>query len=124
MTTRRRPHVHLTFAVTRSQSQTNCVCCSKTGHRVWSCDRFRSGSAKQRWALPNENQLCFRCLSDRYLGKECPCTQVCGKTFARVITTGYLMKLSEEISKSETPKRKQTRIHAIMLIHHSNQFWI
>lgn len=36
------------FAVMRSRSETSCVCCNKTGHRVWSCDSFKSGSVRQR----------------------------------------------------------------------------
>lgn len=66
------------FAVMRSRSETSCVCCNKTGHRVWSCDSFKSGSVRQRWALAKEKQLCFRCLSKRHLGKDCPRAQVCG----------------------------------------------
>ena len=47
-------------------------------HRVWFCDIFKGSTVRQRWALAKEKQLCFRCLSERHLGKDCPRTQVCG----------------------------------------------
>ncbi len=73
-----RDRTHRNFAVVRGRGEANCVCCSKVGHRVWTCDKFKNGSVKQRWALAKEKRLCFRCLSDRHLGKDCPRTQVCG----------------------------------------------
>ncbi|XP_028407849.1 uncharacterized protein LOC114530429 [Dendronephthya gigantea] len=72
----KRPHRN--FATVTDGRQRNCACCNKIGHGVWSCAKFKDGSVAQRWALAKEKQLCYRCLSDHHLGRNCPRTRVCG----------------------------------------------
>ena len=46
---------------------------------MWSCTKFKDGTVRQRWTLAKERKLCYRCLSERHLGKDCPRTRVCGQ---------------------------------------------
>ncbi|XP_028418888.1 uncharacterized protein LOC114544441 [Dendronephthya gigantea] len=71
----KRPHRN--FATVTDGRQRNCACCNKIGHGVWSCAKAKDGSVAQRWALAKEKQLCYRCLSDHHLGRNCPRTRVC-----------------------------------------------
>ena len=66
------------FTAIKGRSDRSCACCDKFGHGVWSCDKFKRESVRQRWILAKEKQLCFRCLSNRHQGKDCPRTQSCG----------------------------------------------
>ena len=72
----RKPQRSLTAI--KGRSDRSCACCDKFGHGVWSCDKFKRESVRQRWILAKEKQLCFRCLSNRHQGKDCPRTQTCG----------------------------------------------
>ena len=66
------------FTAIKGRSDRSCACCDKFGHGVWSCDKFKRESVRQWWILAKEKQLCFRCLSNRHQGKDCPRTQTCG----------------------------------------------
>ena len=39
-----------------------CVACSK-GHPIWSCEKFKSMNIHERWKVPKQHQLRYRCLS-------------------------------------------------------------
>ena len=110
-----RDRSHRNFAVMRGRGESNCVCCNKAGHRVWFCDSFKGSTVGQRWALAKEKQLCFRCLSERHLGKDCPRTQVCGINGCKSNHHRLLHEVAEkeqrrqDIQSKDTDSRYETR---------------
>jgi hypothetical protein len=82
MVTKKTPkdrRTHRSFAAVNNGRERSCVCCNKIGHGVWSCTKFKDGNVRQRWTLAKERKLCYRCLSERYLGKDCHRTRVWGQ---------------------------------------------
>jgi hypothetical protein len=53
-----------------------CSFCSGS-HGIWSCDKYKELSVKDRWQFAKEKKLCFRCLGVGHNGKTCKRSQVC-----------------------------------------------
>ena len=103
-----RDRSHRNFVVVRGRSESNCACCNKAGHRVWFCDIFKDRTVRQRWALAKEKQLCFRCLSGRHLGKDCPRTQVCGINGCKSKHHRLLHEVAEKVQQRQDIQSKDT----------------
>ena len=54
-----------------------CQLCNQP-HRIWNCQDFTEKSATERWNLAKRFQLCYRCLAEWHVGKNCPQSRQCG----------------------------------------------
>ena len=54
-----------------------CQVC-KEPHKIWNCQQFAEKSETERWNLAKLFQLCFRCLAESHVGRNCPRSRPCG----------------------------------------------
>ena len=53
-----------------------CRICDES-HGAWACSVFKSLDASRRWQLAKEKKLCYCCLADNHMSKECPRRRLC-----------------------------------------------
>lgn len=56
-----------------------CVACGET-HPTWRCLIFKAWSGEKKWEMAKRAGLCYRCLGDNHLGKDCKRSRVCPVT--------------------------------------------
>ena len=62
--------------VTNSKKAPMCVIC-KGDHWISRCEKFRNKSAEERNILVKDKRLCFNCLSDKHLFRQCKSNLKC-----------------------------------------------
>ena len=55
-----------------------CIVC-KGNHRIWECRVFKEKSPTQRAKLVSEAKLCFSCLREKHMFRQCPNPRKCRK---------------------------------------------
>ena len=55
-----------------------CIVC-KGNHRIWECRVFKENSPTQRAKLLAEAKLCFSCLREKHMFRQCPKPRKCRK---------------------------------------------
>ncbi|CAD7006443.1 unnamed protein product [Ceratitis capitata] len=61
------------FAVTNS----NCILCSSSNHKLTACPQFREKSTNQRFEISKKYDLCINCLSNGHRMAQCPSKHRC-----------------------------------------------
>ena len=61
-----------------STSISNCIVC-KGSHRLWECRVFKEKTTTQRGKVVAEAKLCFSCLRDKHMFRQCPSPRKCKK---------------------------------------------
>ena len=56
----------------------SCIVC-KGSHRLWACRVFKEKTPKQRAKVVAEAKLCFSCLRDKHMFRQCTSARKCGK---------------------------------------------
>ena len=59
-------------------SISSCIVC-KGSHRLWECRVFKEKTPTQRAKVAAEAKLCFSCLRDKYMFRQCPSPRKCRK---------------------------------------------
>ena len=68
-----------TFSSNDSKEKTEVKCPIEGGnHRIWNCEKFKNMKIDDRYNVAKDNKLCFCCLADNHLGKDCPRKRKCG----------------------------------------------
>jgi hypothetical protein len=81
-------------------TQRKCPMCSSE-HRIWRCDKFRSLSYQDKKRLVQARVICFKCLCNGHLAKQCPKTQFkcqvqgCNKEHNTLLHPNELSPLSQ-----------------------------
>ena len=55
-----------------------CIVC-KGNHRIWECRLFKKKSPTQRAKVVEEAKLCFSCLREKHMFRQCPNPRKCRK---------------------------------------------
>ena len=61
-----------------STSISSCIVC-KRSHRLWICRVFKEKTPTQRAQVVAEAKLCFSCLRDKHMFRQCPSPRKCRK---------------------------------------------
>ena len=61
-----------------STSISSCIVC-KGSHRLWECRVFKEKTPTQRAKVVAEAKLCFSCLRDKHMFRQCPSPRKCRK---------------------------------------------
>ena len=61
-----------------STSISSCIVC-KGSHRLWECRVFKEKTPTQRTKVVAEAKLCFSCLRDKHMFRQCPSPRKCRK---------------------------------------------
>ena len=61
-----------------STSISSCIVCKGT-HRLWECHFFKEKTPTQRSKVAAEAKLCFSCLRDKHMFRQCPSHRKCRK---------------------------------------------
>ena len=68
-----------TFSSNDSKEKTEVKCPIEGGnHRIWNREKFKNMKIDDRYNVAKDNKLCFCCLADNHLGKDCPRKRKCG----------------------------------------------
>jgi hypothetical protein len=67
-----------------------CYCCGSKDHVIYMCDKFVKLPLKQKLAIVRDKQLCFRCLANKHLARDCKVkfycdVNNCGKRHHRLL---------------------------------------
>ena len=63
--------------VPQKNSKSDCIVCH-TSHPIWLCDEFKSMQIVDRNKIAKDNRLCFGCLLEGHVGKNCVKMGICG----------------------------------------------
>ena len=64
--------------ISPSTSISSCIVC-KGSHRLWECRVFKEKTPTQRAKVVAEAKLCFSCLRDKHMFRQCPSPRKCRK---------------------------------------------
>ena len=59
-------------------SISSCIVC-KSSHRLWECRVFKEKTPTQRAKVVADAKLCFSCLREKHMFRQCPSPRKCGK---------------------------------------------
>ena len=73
-------------------SFSSCIVC-KGSHRLWECRVFKEKTPTQRAKIVAEAKLCFSCLRDKHMFRQCPSPRSVEKMVATAPIPPYFMEL-------------------------------
>ena len=90
----------------KHKNDSKCPLCN-TDHRIWNCEKFKNIKTQDRYDVAKEKGLCFACLSDNQVAKECPRKKKCGienceKTHNKLLQYRKKSEVSSVSVKSES----------------------
>lgn len=83
----------------------NCVCCDRPGHKVTECKEFAKQRVNRRWFVINKNRLCYQCLGSGHRRNECKgaLCHICGKNHHGLLHHFKEKRISLPDKTKETP---------------------
>ena len=60
-----------------STSEQKCPVCQGT-HNTIDCSQWKKASVQDRWSIAKDRNICYRCLQNGHLGRNCTSTKKCG----------------------------------------------
>ncbi|CAC5420462.1 unnamed protein product [Mytilus coruscus] len=83
-----------------------CKCCN--GHYgVWRCDEFRKLTVHKRWDTAKRLQLCYRCLGQDHVGRQCPRSRACNLGGCKEVHNKLLHRDKQSFSEPKVPLRTE-----------------
>ena len=79
-----------------------CVACGEK-HPIWKCLIFKAWSGDKKWETAKRAGLCYRCLGDNHLGKDCKRSRVCPVTGCNKNHHHLLHEVPKEKPPSKDP---------------------
>ena len=75
-------------------------------HRIWNCEKFKNMKTQDRYDVAKEKILCFACLSDNHVARECPRKKCgidnCEKTHNKLLHNRKKFEVSSVSVKSKS----------------------
>ncbi len=66
-------------------AQKRCAFCDDCTHSIHSCKYFELLQVGDRWSVAKKLKLCYRCLNNGHIGKNCKKNEVCGINRCRLL---------------------------------------
>ena len=93
------------------EGQKKCVFC-QDAHSIHSCEYFGYLEVGDRWKTAKGLRLCYRCLNEKHLGRDCPYTKKCGINFCRM--NHHVLLHDEERRQNLRTKKAERTQHRVV----------
>ena len=99
-----------------SVNKTVCQLCRKAGHRIHKCKRFQEMKTKEREESVKKLRLCFNCLGDSHIRKDCSSetrckVDNCGRNHHTLLHRHHEEEKPSDHQEEEKPSAQETVIH-------------